>query len=114
MFHVEAGVASTNSPIESYNNSFKDNFTKRVRFNMLPILEILVSALAFESTVKPYTRRKVDPITNRYARDILKSKQFKRIDKSDDSVTYEYKNKHETIFVMEIASNQCECSACNE
>ncbi len=49
IFNTPPGNASTNGPIESYNNKIKRFFTNRVKYNMLPALKILISQLNFES-----------------------------------------------------------------
>ncbi len=49
IFNTPPGFATTNGPIESYNNTIKKFFTMRKIYNMLPALEILVEQVKFES-----------------------------------------------------------------
>lgn len=49
IFNRSAGLATTNGPIESYNNTIKEFFTSRKKFNLLPSLEILSTQIKFES-----------------------------------------------------------------
>jgi len=49
LFRRPVGCAITNSPIEAYNRTFKDFFTERERFNLVPAIEILENCLKFES-----------------------------------------------------------------
>jgi hypothetical protein len=49
LFNRPAGLATTNGPIESYNNTIKEFFTNRKKYNLLPSLEILSRQIKFES-----------------------------------------------------------------
>ena len=49
IFLTPAGYSHTNSPIESYNNSIKAHFTKRVRFHLKPALEVFAELVVYES-----------------------------------------------------------------
>ncbi len=49
LFHRKIGFAATNSPIESYNNRIKTDFTKRQHFNIVPALRVFRKLIKFES-----------------------------------------------------------------
>jgi hypothetical protein len=49
IYNTPPGYATTNGPIEAYNNTIKKFFTMRKKYNMLPALEILVEQMKFES-----------------------------------------------------------------
>jgi hypothetical protein len=49
IFNRPVGMATTNGPIESYNNRIKKFFTDRKKFNLLPAIQILSEQIKYES-----------------------------------------------------------------
>jgi hypothetical protein len=48
-YHRDVGLATTNSPLESYNGRIKDDFTYRTYFNLVPALKKFEKMVEFES-----------------------------------------------------------------
>ena len=70
---------------------------------MLPVLSILEEAVSYESKRMIKSKRKVDGLTNTLARQIIKSKSFKKIDSTENSVTYEYVDPKHRMNVWSIS-----------
>jgi hypothetical protein len=103
----------TNLPIESYNNFFKNKFSKRVKYNMLPVMKLIEDAVCFESSVKMSRHRKVDSATNTLARSIMNSDHFTKEDESPGVASYKYVDARNDEFMVEISHEKCQCSECN-
>ena len=50
LFNRQCGLSITNSPIESYNNQIKTEFTEREYYHLVPAFEIFDSLIEFESS----------------------------------------------------------------
>ena len=49
LFNTPVGFAMTNSPIESYNNTVKESFTKRVKHHLKTAVEVFQDVVNYES-----------------------------------------------------------------
>jgi hypothetical protein len=49
LFKTPVGFAMTNSPIESYNNTIKESFTKRIKYHMKSAVEVFQDIVSYES-----------------------------------------------------------------
>jgi hypothetical protein len=49
LFNTPVGYAMTNSPIESYNNTVKESFTKRVKHHLKTAVEVFQDVVSYES-----------------------------------------------------------------
>ncbi|CAF1023365.1 unnamed protein product [Brachionus calyciflorus] len=52
IYLTPSGFANTNSPIESFNNSIKEHFTKRLKYHIISALEVFVDLVHYESDNK--------------------------------------------------------------
>jgi hypothetical protein len=48
-FKTPVGFAMTNSPIESYNNTIKESFTKRIKHHLKTAVEVFQDVISYES-----------------------------------------------------------------
>ena len=49
LFKTPVGFAMTNSPIESYNNTIKESFTKRIKHHLKTAVEVFQDVVSYES-----------------------------------------------------------------
>jgi hypothetical protein len=49
LFKTPVGFAMTNSPIESYNNTIKESFTKRIKHHLKTAVEVFQDVISYES-----------------------------------------------------------------
>ena len=66
LFNVPVGYAMTNSPIESYNNTIKESFTKRIKHHLKSSVEVFQDVISYESTNQK--EFKINPTVKKYMR----------------------------------------------
>ena len=74
---------------------------------------IIKDASDYETKIVVKLKNKVNTTTNKLARKLLKSDLFKKIEETDEQVSYEH-NDGTHSEVCEIERNECECTDCNK
>ncbi|RMZ99520.1 Carbonic anhydrase 2 [Brachionus plicatilis] len=111
LFLTRPGMEMSNSPIESYNRVIKDYFTNRVKFNMLPVIEIFVNVVKFESKSckQPKEIPKLKQKDVSYSKVVLKSKKFEKVSNTNGLAVFKYRHKNNNIDYIEISDPECNC-----
>ena len=78
LFQVPSGWSTTNSPIESFNNRVKSDFTKRLKYHLSASLEVFKEMVNYLSVNRPkFTiEAKVSGIMKKQAKLLLPLSQF--------------------------------------
>lgn len=113
IFNTPPGFASTNGPIESYNNTIKRFFTNRVKYNMLPALTILISQVAFESERDSVFYNDVLPPLKLVdeARSQLNEKSNGLMPMKNSNTQFKFELNRKSSLKIEL-SEECKCSDC--
>ena len=111
LFYREVGLASTNSPIESYNARIKGDFTDRTFFNLVPAFKKLEKLVEFESLKEQKFSNSPSVLKSdkKKAQLLLKSSPEKIIKTSQN--IYEVKGtKVNKSFVVDLIQMNCSCN----
>jgi hypothetical protein len=105
IFQTPPGLAQTNSPIESFNNTIKQQFTKRLKNHIVSSLEIFVELIQYEST-----KDNLDfmvPKIPKAMKDQALQITNKLVKTSTDC--YEYKHYDGSIGSIDVKMKTCTC-----
>ena len=107
IFKTPPGYATTNNPIESYNNKIKTFFTNRLKLNIVPALEIFKSdCIVPESKSVFYYGKEIKITTNLENKaKLLSNAKFTKFDEH----LYEYKHTKGTISNINLINRTCTC-----
>ena len=98
----------TNSPIESYNNSIKTQFTKRIKYHMIPALRVFKSFVKYQTTYESHifsTQGKVTATINSQAQIIVKNKLLIN---SFDKYIFHYMGNLSQRYTIEVEKKSCD------
>ena len=128
IFRTPPGYAMTNSPIESYNNKIKTQFTERRKFHLASALNLFEKVMemesAFDFSKKPHKHALVPKYFVNLARTDLKNKVVKvvSLDKEDNEedddeqcvkckVIHKSNDEKEYVNIV-VLNNECFCVDC--
>ena len=110
LFNVPVGYAMTNSPIESYNNTIKESFTKRIKHHLKSSVEVFQGVISYESTNQK--EFKINPTVKKYMRVQAKSilTNNKLIPTANDQIfLYAHHNKNLGLEKINTVTKTCTC-----
>ena len=107
IYLTPAGYAHTNSPIESYNNTIKAHFTNRIKYHMIPALEVFQTCIEYESNnlKRIVSEGKVTQFMLKQAKDIIKQKKLIQ----NGGNRYNYQHYNDTLGTIDTLSKFCTC-----
>ena len=90
IYHTDAGLATTNNPLEQYNKIIKTNFTSYLSMNIIPCLEAFEILIDYESKqiFYNYTHKSATKLLIELSKKINKAKFRKQ---SDNEFTYTHR-----------------------
>ena len=125
LFRTPAGYAMTNSPIESYNNKIKTQFTERKKFHLASALDIFEKVMemesAFDFSKKPYNHAKISETMVNIARaDLKKGEIIVSLDSEEEEEDDEKCVKCKVIATVDgkeyinkvVLNSECFCVDC--
>ena len=111
VFKKTAGLAATNGSEENYNNKFKNLFTDKLRYHMIPALEKFEIAIEFESADKrefitDISKVKPNAKVKQEANKLLKDKTLIEIDEN----IFDYNHHDGSTSRINVSKGTCDCS----
>ena len=117
LFKTPAGFSMSNSPIENYNRKIKDFFLNRLKFNLLPVFEILENVVKIHSkelakyeipqcVSVTFTLRKESKVKSNLEMGTFVSTS------SEDQLVYDFNKKHEVKINPECFCPECTNCSC--
>ena len=110
LFKTPVGFAMTNSPIESYNNTVKESFTKRIKHHLKTAVEVFQDVVSYESNhAKEFkTEIRVRKYMRVQAKTIIRKKQLIPTE-SENEYLYKHYNPKLGYARINIVSKSCTC-----
>jgi hypothetical protein len=110
LFKSPVGFAMTNSPIESYNNTIKESFTKRIKHHMKTAVEVFQDVICYESNhAKDFkTEIRVRKYMRVQAKSIVHNKQLIATN-LDYEFLYKHFNPKMGFARINLSSKTCTC-----
>jgi hypothetical protein len=107
LYHLPAGLASTNNPLEQYNNRIKEDFTKRLKQNVKTSLETFETLIEYESDhIAPI---RLHPRISKVCRDLAHVIVEKNLLKKIAEDKFTYKHADNSISIINVSSKSCSC-----
>jgi hypothetical protein len=110
LFKTPVGFAMTNSPIESYNNTIKESFTKRIKHHLKTAVEVFQDVISYESNngkefksevrVRKYMREQ--------AKTIIRKKQLIATN-NENEFLYKHFNEKLGFARINVVTKSCTC-----
>ncbi len=110
IFKVPVGYSMTNSPIERYNRTIKDSFTKRLKHHLKTALEVFQDVVTYESNKSKEFRSEVR--VRKYMRDLAKTIILRKqliATANDSEFLYRHFNKKLGLARINTTSKTCSC-----